>query len=408
MNKIIDLLGLSEFKEKIISLIPTKVSQLDNDSEYAKKEEINNLKKSVSDGKTLVANAITDKGIETAADAEFATMAENVGKIETGSKVKLQDSKTVSPSTESQTITADNGYDGLSSVVVNAMKLQTKVVKPTLYGALIISDPGYDALGMVSVEQINLQSKEVVPSSIDKRIYADDDYDGLHSVFVEAVPSQAKTATPSTTAQTIKPDSGKWLSQVTVNAIATQEKTATLSTASQSITPDSGKFLSKVTIPAIKNQSKSVSPTTSAQTIKPDSGYNGLSQVTVNAAKLQNKSVTPTSSVQTVYPDSGFLGLGAVSVAASLLKISVCEKLGKTINLATIPDGYTIYGFVSISNTSNTAYYYVNKYAATESLINQFEFNSGGVYAKVTVFNNLLGGTTTATTSGSMICFGLK
>lgn len=40
------------------------------------------LKKSVSDGKTLVAGAITGKGIETAADAEFATMAENIGKIE--------------------------------------------------------------------------------------------------------------------------------------------------------------------------------------------------------------------------------------------------------------------------------------------------------------------------------------
>lgn len=33
-NKIIDLLGLSEFKEKIISLIPTKTSQLQNDSKF--------------------------------------------------------------------------------------------------------------------------------------------------------------------------------------------------------------------------------------------------------------------------------------------------------------------------------------------------------------------------------------
>ena len=46
--------------------------------------EINTLKKSVSDGKTLVATAITDKGVETAADATFAVMAENIGQIETG------------------------------------------------------------------------------------------------------------------------------------------------------------------------------------------------------------------------------------------------------------------------------------------------------------------------------------
>ena len=45
---------------------------------------LNTLKKSVSDGKTKVANAITDKGIETATDATFDVMAENISKIETG------------------------------------------------------------------------------------------------------------------------------------------------------------------------------------------------------------------------------------------------------------------------------------------------------------------------------------
>ena len=42
-------------------------------------EEIAELKKSVSDGKTLVASAITAQGIATAADAEFEVMANNVG-----------------------------------------------------------------------------------------------------------------------------------------------------------------------------------------------------------------------------------------------------------------------------------------------------------------------------------------
>ena len=45
---------------------------------------LNTLKKSVSDGKTKVANAITDKGVETATDATFDVMAENISKIETG------------------------------------------------------------------------------------------------------------------------------------------------------------------------------------------------------------------------------------------------------------------------------------------------------------------------------------
>ena len=47
-------------------------------------ETVDVLKKSVSDGKTKVANAITDKGVETATDATFDVMAENISKIETG------------------------------------------------------------------------------------------------------------------------------------------------------------------------------------------------------------------------------------------------------------------------------------------------------------------------------------
>ena len=50
----------------------------------ATNETVNTLKKSVSDGKTKVANAITDKGVETATDATFATMANNISQIETG------------------------------------------------------------------------------------------------------------------------------------------------------------------------------------------------------------------------------------------------------------------------------------------------------------------------------------
>lgn len=50
---------------------------------FAKKGEIEALKKSVSDGKSAVAGAITAKGIDTAADAEFATIEENILKIDT-------------------------------------------------------------------------------------------------------------------------------------------------------------------------------------------------------------------------------------------------------------------------------------------------------------------------------------
>lgn len=44
---------------------------------------VNELKKSVSDGKSTVASAITAKGVSTAADATFATMATNILNIQT-------------------------------------------------------------------------------------------------------------------------------------------------------------------------------------------------------------------------------------------------------------------------------------------------------------------------------------
>lgn len=47
----------------------------------AMQEEVSELKKSVSDGKSAVASAITDMGVSTDSDATFAEMAENVGNI---------------------------------------------------------------------------------------------------------------------------------------------------------------------------------------------------------------------------------------------------------------------------------------------------------------------------------------
>lgn len=46
--------------------------------------KIDDLFTSVSDGKATVAAAITDKGVETAADATFQQMADNIGAIQTG------------------------------------------------------------------------------------------------------------------------------------------------------------------------------------------------------------------------------------------------------------------------------------------------------------------------------------
>lgn len=50
-------------------------------------EAIDELFTSVSNGKELVANAITDKGVVTSSTDTFATMAENIGNINVGKEV---------------------------------------------------------------------------------------------------------------------------------------------------------------------------------------------------------------------------------------------------------------------------------------------------------------------------------
>ena len=55
--------------------------------------KLNEVFQSVSDGKSKIAAAITDKGINTAVDATFNTMANNISKIEAGSSTQKDNMK---------------------------------------------------------------------------------------------------------------------------------------------------------------------------------------------------------------------------------------------------------------------------------------------------------------------------
>lgn len=50
-------------------------------SGFATSSELNSLKTSVSSGKSIIATAVTGKGVNTAADASFQTMANNINSI---------------------------------------------------------------------------------------------------------------------------------------------------------------------------------------------------------------------------------------------------------------------------------------------------------------------------------------
>ena len=61
--------------------LSTKIKNIDT--------EMNSVKTSVSNGKSLIASAITDKGVSTASNATFQTMANNISQIKSGVSVPV-------------------------------------------------------------------------------------------------------------------------------------------------------------------------------------------------------------------------------------------------------------------------------------------------------------------------------
>lgn len=148
----------------------------------------------------------------------------NVGQYASASvnvtMVHNNQAKSASPSSSSQTITADAGYDGLSSVTISAVSLQNKTVSPTTSSQQVNADSGYNGLGTVTVSAIKLQSKSVTPTQSEQTITADSTYNGLSSVKVNAPNLQNKTITPTKSTQTATPDSDyTGLGTVTINPI---------------------------------------------------------------------------------------------------------------------------------------------------------------------------------------------
>lgn len=182
----------------------------------ADQTEVDSLKKSVSDGKTTVANAITGQGVTTATDATFATMATNIATVGT------------------------NKYNA----GVTATKVGTATAAQVLSGYTFTNASTVGATGTMSSKS----AATYTPGDSAQTIAAGQYLSGVQTI--SAVPTETKTTTAGTSATTVSRSSGKYMTSVTVNPTPSQTKSVTMTSSSLTITPDSGKLLSSVTVSA--------------------------------------------------------------------------------------------------------------------------------------------------------------
>lgn len=85
--------------------------------------ELDSLKTSVSEGKSLIAAAVTDKGVQTAADATFQQMATNIGNIASGNCIAGTNS--------SMQIQYSNPSTGHTQAIVTISDSRLATIRPT-------------------------------------------------------------------------------------------------------------------------------------------------------------------------------------------------------------------------------------------------------------------------------------
>ena len=208
--------------------------------------------------------------------------------------------------TETKSVTSNGTYKPtsgkyFSSVTVNVpsetFNTQTKTVTPTESTQTISPDNGYNGLSTVIVNPIS-------------------------STYIgSAVPTKgATTITPNSNSQTAISSGTYATGNITVSAVPTETKSIT---ANGTYTPSNGKYFSSVNVNVVGDafdiQSKSVTPTESEQIVTPDAGYDGLSSVTVGAisstyvgsgvTRKSAATITPSESTQTIAANQYLTGI---------------------------------------------------------------------------------------------------
>ncbi len=142
-------IDLSEFTDKFGD---SDISLLGDGSISSAINVLNNenvqLTTNVSDGKALIANAITAKGISTSTTEDFDVLATNIANL-VPNPILQEKTATLDATTSSLEVTPDDGYNGLSKVIAN-ISLQSKSTNVSTGTVTVTPDEG-KVLSSVSV-----------------------------------------------------------------------------------------------------------------------------------------------------------------------------------------------------------------------------------------------------------------